>query len=241
MAASKESCCHNIEIRLVGIPSNFKWYARFLLDFSQLPGIIEIVPEAVEASHDGRFRGHKGVAHPDCKDCVLLPEGLSCGDTFVVMSWTVSIAAADKMTEGELKGAANKGHEGDEQHKDDTQCAVHYGFDRDSDGKGEGDCPDVESEVGLAEDGLVEGWEEISHQPGAKAWHYQQREHFCENLAEGVPEIQSACRLDEGDDCRDEDCREDVDEDGVGGDAGDVSTKFPCHYRGGGGRRADEA
>ena len=73
MAASKESCCHNIEIRLVGIPSNFKWYARFLLDFSQLPGIIEIVPEAVEATSYGGDGIEEGVGHPDGEGRVLLP------------------------------------------------------------------------------------------------------------------------------------------------------------------------
>ena len=44
----------------------------------KLPGIIDVVPYAVEASDDGCFRGHEGISHPDGEDRVLLSERLTC-------------------------------------------------------------------------------------------------------------------------------------------------------------------
>ena len=44
---------------------------------TQLPGIVEIVPDAVETSDNGSFGSQEGVSHPYCKDRVLLTERLT--------------------------------------------------------------------------------------------------------------------------------------------------------------------
>ena len=48
-----------------------------ILGMIKLPGIIEIMPNAVEAPYDGCFRSHEGIAHPYGKDCVLLSQRLA--------------------------------------------------------------------------------------------------------------------------------------------------------------------
>ena len=44
----------------------------------KLPGIIDVVPYAVEAADYGGFRGHEGISHPDGEDGVLLAQRLAC-------------------------------------------------------------------------------------------------------------------------------------------------------------------
>lgn len=46
----------------------------------QLPGVVAVVPDAVEAADDRSLRSHEGVAQPDGEDCVLLPQRLSGSD-----------------------------------------------------------------------------------------------------------------------------------------------------------------
>ena len=77
------------------------------------------MPDAVKASDNGGFRRHESVAHPDCEDSVLLPEGLTGGDFADVAVGDPSlalrmtrpraartVAAADIASEGELDGTA---------------------------------------------------------------------------------------------------------------------------------------
>ena len=38
----------------------------------KLPGIVEVMPDAVETADNCRFRGHESIPHPDGKDRILL-------------------------------------------------------------------------------------------------------------------------------------------------------------------------
>ena len=46
----------------------------------ELPGVEDIVPDAVEAADDGGFWCHERIGHPDGEDGVLLTEGLTGRD-----------------------------------------------------------------------------------------------------------------------------------------------------------------
>ena len=43
----------------------------------KLPGIVEVMPDAVEAADNGSLGGHEGIPHPNGKDRVLLAKRLS--------------------------------------------------------------------------------------------------------------------------------------------------------------------
>ena len=84
--------------------------------------VIQIVPDAVKTAHNCCFGRHESVAHPYCKDSVLLTEGLAGGDfadvaggdpslTFrmtgkVGRDATRTVAATDIAAEGELQDTA---------------------------------------------------------------------------------------------------------------------------------------
>ena len=82
----------------------------------ELPGIEDVVPNAIEAAGQRADGSEKGVAHPDGKDGVLLAKSLTGGDfsnlfaTFfyhlAVSSRTV--AAADESARYELESTANQ-------------------------------------------------------------------------------------------------------------------------------------
>ena len=58
-----------------------------ILGTIKLPGVVEIVPDAVEAADDGGFRGHECIAEPDGEDRVLLAERLSCRARMPKRNW----------------------------------------------------------------------------------------------------------------------------------------------------------
>jgi len=61
--------------------------ASLIFSTVQLPRIVEVVPDAVEAADDGGFRGHEGITHPYREDGVLLAEGLSCRARMPKRNW----------------------------------------------------------------------------------------------------------------------------------------------------------
>ena len=84
----------------------------------ELPGVVDVVPDAVESSHDCGFRCHECIGKPDCKDGVLLSEGLSGCDLAHFLAsffdfrgnasaWTVS--ASDVSAHEELERATYEG------------------------------------------------------------------------------------------------------------------------------------
>ena len=71
---------------------------------TELEGVVEVVPDAVEAADDGGFGSHESVAHPDGENCVLLAEGLSGGDSFVMAPCLLALPAPDHASERTLCG-----------------------------------------------------------------------------------------------------------------------------------------
>ena len=73
---------------------------------TELEGVVEVVPDAVEATDDGGLRGHEGVTHPDGENGILLAECLPSGDSFVMAPCLLAIPAPDHASERKLCGTA---------------------------------------------------------------------------------------------------------------------------------------
>ena len=80
----------------------------------KLPGIVEVMPDAVEAADNGSLGGHEGIPHPNGKDRVLLAEGLTGSDlaNFLAPLFSLravasrTVPAAYKPPGGELEDTA---------------------------------------------------------------------------------------------------------------------------------------
>ena len=55
--------------------------------FSQLPGVVQIVPDAIESSRKRGDRIEESISQPDCKDGVFLAERLPCRDSAYPLSY----------------------------------------------------------------------------------------------------------------------------------------------------------
>ena len=75
-----------------------------------LPGVVQIVPDAVKPAHDGGLRSEEGVSHPDCKDCIFLSYCLSGSDAVVAVTGFVAICLPDFPSCPELENAAYQGN-----------------------------------------------------------------------------------------------------------------------------------
>ena len=122
----------------------------------ELPGIEDVVPDAVEAADEGGFGSHEGVCHPDGEDCVLLTEGLTGSDF------------SDISAQCELQDAAHQRNKGHKTYHAQRQRTCHKVFHRDRDGKGEGDRPDIEGQVRIFKKAPVQLRKEIAYQPGCQ-------------------------------------------------------------------------
>ena len=106
----------------------------------KLPGIVEVMPDAVEAADNGSLGGHEGIPHPNGKDRVLLAKRLSgrnlpqlasallhpgCGISFR------PVPASHKTSCRELEDAADKGNKGHHKYQVYSHAASDNGLGRD--------------------------------------------------------------------------------------------------------------
>ena len=73
-----------------------------------LPGIVDVVPDAVEASDYGCLRGEEGVSHPDCKYRIFLAYCLAGCDAVVAVTGNVAVTVTDFVACPELENAAEQ-------------------------------------------------------------------------------------------------------------------------------------
>ena len=116
----------------------------------QLPGIIDIVPDAVESARDADCGRQESVSHPDCKNGVLLAEGLRSG-------YFAAIAATYGTTGSKLENAGQKRGEGCLEYDCKTVAAMHYLSGTHSDCECKRYSPDIKCEIAFA------------HEPGVQA------------------------------------------------------------------------
>lgn len=81
----------------------------------------------------------------------------------------------------------------------------------------------------------------IAHQPSGKARQNEQREYLRHYDAECSPEIHSLHRLDQWNDQRDKDSRQQIYKDRVGRDSGDIATELAGHHSGCSSGRTNQA
>ena len=104
-----------------------------------LPGIVDVVPDAVEASDYGCLRGEEGVSHPDCKYRIFLAYCLAGCDAVVAVTGNVAVTVTDFVACPELENAAEQGN-GSYPHKQkQRQAAMDYSLDCHSNGQCKGD------------------------------------------------------------------------------------------------------
>lgn len=116
----------------------------------QLPGIIDIVPDAVESARNADCRRQKGVSHPDCKDSVFLSKCLRGRNL-------AAVAATYGTTGSELENAGQKRGEGCLEYDCKTVAAMHYLSGTHSDCECKRYSPDIKCEIAFA------------HEPGVQA------------------------------------------------------------------------
>ena len=103
----------------------------------QLPGINDIVPDAVESAGYGYHRLEEGISHPDGEDGVLLTERLRCGDLAAVF-------LPDLAPRPELEDAGGQRRYAYACQHPIAAVEVDYGAGAHQDGEGEAEAPDVE-------------------------------------------------------------------------------------------------
>ena len=114
----------------------------------ELPGIEDVVPNAIEAASQRADGSEKGVAHPDGKDGVFLSQGLARGNGG-------TIAAAYVAACGKLEHTGNKRRKGDGEQERGGAVAVHKAAHRHGYGYAQRHGPKVEGEVATGGDALL--------------------------------------------------------------------------------------
>ena len=192
------------------------------------------MPHAIEAAGDSGDGGEEGVGHPDGKDGVLLPYGLTCCN---VVACGVTYAAAY----GELYPTATQGDEGDAEKRGQCHVAVHDGARSDSDGHSERHGPEIEGGVARVLQTLGKARHRVAYSPGEQQRTDERREHLADDKdgggEEGLPLVWINERHDEGN----EQCCREVDEQDIGDEVGGMASELGTDHCSSTRRGADEA
>ena len=200
----------------------------------KLVGIIDVVPNAVEASRNGSDGSQKRVSHPNCEHRVFLPQSLPCTDRVVIV---LSYAFPSP----ELQRATNERHGSNTYLIRYGNRAVHNAFNRHTDGKGQRDCPQIERKVFAARDHTVEARKTIAHEHCQKKRAEEQGENIAQDEREVGSESEIVMRVNERHEYRDDQGDHEVDKDGVCRQACRAPSQFSGDYGRSRGRRAYHA
>ena len=116
----------------------------------QLPGVIDVVPDAVEASCERCEGVEEGVSYPDGEDGVLLSAGLCGADG-------IGVASAYEPACCELHDAGQERAGEDEEAGQPRHVGMYEDAGRDGYGERQGHEPEVEGKVGMRGDEAREG------------------------------------------------------------------------------------
>lgn len=194
----------------------------------------QIVPDAVETSGDARHGVEEGVATPDEKHRVLLPQGLPRTDG-------VMMAMADPTAEAELQHTTGETYHGDAAEDSQRGGGGTETLDAHHDGKSETDSPEIEGEILDPCDVTEKVRSEIAHEEGEEEGADEEREHLAHDEIETRPKTERAVGIDERHHGRNRHGHDEIDEYGVGRQSCHVAAEFAgddssCCCRG-----ADEA
>ena len=134
----------------------------------QLPGIIDIVPDAVESARNADCGRQESVSHPDCKNGVLLAEGLRSG-------YFATIAAAYRTAGSKLENTGKERGESRLEYDCKAIAAMHYLSGTHSNGEGKRNSPDIECEVAFTHEPGVQAWQEVAYGHTSDERKYQKR------------------------------------------------------------------
>ena len=162
----------------------------------ELPGIIYIMPYAVQASYDRRFRGHERIAQPYGEDSILLSDSLTGSDFPDFLSplfnslaaGTGTVATSDKPSRSKLESTAYQRNQRHQEEQSYRQFAMDYRLCCHSYCKSQSEGPYIERKIGLAQKLPMHPGSKIAHQPCTQARSNQQRKDLRHDHAEGFPE-----------------------------------------------------
>ena len=147
----------------------------------KLPGIEEVLPNCVKTSGNGCYRSQIGIAEPDEKAGVFLPERLTRSDSGLTVFREVP-------SDVELNCAASHGYKHYAKDSADTYMAMDEGFGREDHCEGESEEPEVERPMAISHQPPLELMGAIPYYPCKEAWSYQHREDFEEDPEYILPE-----------------------------------------------------
>ena len=134
--------------------------------FVQLAGVVDVVPNGVEAARYRYQRVPEGVAHPDSENGVFLAECLAGFDT-------AAVPASGTSSYSELEYAAEQGDKGYAGECEYAAAAVYDGTGAHQDGQCQGYAPEIETQVYLGCNPMVEARHDPTDCPGGKAGEYE--------------------------------------------------------------------
>lgn len=200
----------------------------------ELPGVVDVVPDAVEATGQGRDRRHEGVAHPDDKDGVFLAKRLTTLNS-------LAIYVAYLLSDVELQQAAGKCHHNNSEHGKHRDAAVHDGLDGDGDGQGKRDGPEIERKITVSVENLLQFRSKSPYKPCQYKRTNQQWKHLRQNKDECGDKVCFRHGMSQRQEGRGRDCDGKIDEDGVSGDICSTAIEFSGHHSGGCRRGTEQA
>lgn len=209
-------------------------FLGFLL-VGHLPGVEEVLVDAVEGHGYGGERVEECVGHPDAHGAVFLAEELSAGDG-------VAVAVSEPTAEGELDDAEEEGEAGEPD--DGGEVALSVDEDEvDGLAEGESEChgPEVESDVVVASEECAGARHEELQECGEEEGECEGGAYLAEDEKHVFAKRQFGVVADECEDDGSDDGDDDVVEDGVGGDGFAVGAEDAGYDGDGGGDGAEDA
>ena len=181
------------------------------------------MPDTVEASSQSSQGIEEGITHPNGEDGVLLSAGLSRSNGFVIMP-------SNKPTYSKLRDTSQKRAYHNQQARQQSHSCMHDDAGCDGYCNRQSYYPKMEGQVGMSVDETQEGWEGVTDEEAQQQRKDEQREHPLDNHPEGQPETQPACRINEGNKSRDENCGCEVNHHSVSRQRTNVSSQFGSHH-----------
>lgn len=200
----------------------------------ELVRVEEVVPNAVEATSNGRNWAQEGGAKPDGEDGILLADALSAANAVVVVR-------ANRFTNGKLNDAAEERNNGDAHLVAKANVAVHNAAHGNGKGNNQRHGPQVEGHPGALHQLTVPAGQVNPHSPSGQKGEDEQRENLVQDEQEGWPEGQRRAGAHQRKDQRYADGRGNVDEDGVAHQRLGVAAQLAGNHGGSGGRWCNHA
>lgn len=192
------------------------------------------MPHGIKAGGKAADGVEESVGRPDAEHGSLLTQRLAAAHGF-------PIVPANNEPRPKLEYARQKACKGQAREKCPTAVSVHRALGADGYSQTEGKCPKIESEVVSGYHTAMEARKHIAHKQGGKEGADEHGEHAAHNNPEAVNEAEALLRMHQGNDGRNEQSGQYVDEYGIGYYALHAAAQLLGNDGRRGCRRADEA